>query len=54
MMLSSVATHRRVGSLRGWLQHDVLDIETDDYLAAVAEGLDPLAHASRPLACRLG
>jgi hypothetical protein len=42
--VSSVATRRRVGSLRGWLQHDVVDIETDDYLAAVAEGLDPLAH----------
>ena len=41
--VSSVATRRRVGSLRGWLQHDVLDIETDDYFAAVAEGLDPLA-----------
>ena len=48
--VSSVATRRRVGSLRGWLQHDVLDIDTDDYFAAVAEGLDPLAqrrHRSR-------
>jgi hypothetical protein len=39
----SVATRRRVGSLRAWLQHDVLDIDTDDYLAAVVEGLVPLA-----------
>jgi hypothetical protein len=39
----SVATRRRVGSLRGWLQHEAVDIDTDDYFSAVAEGLDPLA-----------
>ena len=39
--VSSVAIRRRVGSLRGWLQHDVLDIDTDDYFAAVTKGLDP-------------
>jgi hypothetical protein len=38
-----VATRRRVGSLRGWLQHEAVDVDTDDYFSAVAEGLDPLA-----------
>jgi hypothetical protein len=28
---------------RGWLQHDGVDVETEDFLAAVVEGLDPLA-----------
>jgi hypothetical protein len=40
---SSVATHRRVGSVRGWLQLDGVDVDTDDWLSAVAEGLDALA-----------
>jgi predicted oxidoreductase len=40
---SSVATHRRVGSVRGWLQLDDVDVDTDDWFSAVAEGLDALA-----------
>jgi hypothetical protein len=30
----------------GWLQHDGVDVETEDFLAAVVEGLDPLARRS--------
>jgi succinate dehydrogenase/fumarate reductase flavoprotein subunit len=40
---SSVTTRGRVGAVRGWLQHDGVDVDTDVYLSAVAEGLDPLA-----------
>jgi hypothetical protein len=40
---SSVATRRRVGSLHGWLQHDAVDGETNEYFSALAEGLDALA-----------
>jgi hypothetical protein len=39
---SSLATRRRVGTHLGWLQHEAVDVDTDDYLAAVAEGLDPM------------
>ena len=38
-----VATGRCVGALRGWLQHEAVDVDTDDFLSAVAEGLDPSA-----------
>lgn len=41
--MSSVATRRRVASLRGWLQHDVVDVDTDDYFSALTEGLDALS-----------
>jgi hypothetical protein len=40
---SSLTTGGRVGAVRGWLQHDGVDVDTDVYLSAVAEGLDPLA-----------
>jgi hypothetical protein len=40
---SSIATRRRVGSMLGWLQHDAVDLETNEYFHALAEGLDPLA-----------
>jgi hypothetical protein len=40
---ASVATHGGLGAARGWLQHDGVDVETEDFLAAVVEGLDPLA-----------
>jgi hypothetical protein len=40
---SSVTTRGRVGAVRGWLQHTGVDVDTDVYLSAVAEGLDPLA-----------
>lgn len=35
-----------LGAARGWLQHDGVDVETEDFLAAVVEGLDPLARPS--------
>jgi glycine/D-amino acid oxidase-like deaminating enzyme len=41
---SSVATRRRIGSLRGWLPHETVDVDTNEYFAALTEGLDPLAH----------
>jgi hypothetical protein len=41
---SSLVTRRRVGSLRGWLQHETVDVETNEYFSALVEGLDPLAH----------
>ncbi|MDT5128946.1 MAG: hypothetical protein QOH54_4590 [Mycobacterium sp.] len=47
---SSVAIHGCVGAARGWLQHDGVDVDTDDFFSAVAKGLDPLgrrADASR-------
>lgn len=31
-----------LGTARGWLQHDGVDVETEDFLAAVVEGLDPV------------
>jgi hypothetical protein len=37
---ASVATRRRVGSVRGWLQHDPVDFDTDEYFSALTEGLD--------------
>jgi hypothetical protein len=40
---SAIATRRRVGSMLGWLQHDAVDLETNEYFNALAEGLDPLA-----------
>ncbi len=40
---SAIATRRRVGSMLGWLQHDAVDFETNEYFQALAEGLDPLA-----------
>jgi FAD binding domain len=39
---SAIATRRRVGSMLGWLQHDAVDLETNEYFHALAEGLDPL------------
>ncbi|MBB5167701.1 FAD-binding protein [Mycobacterium sp. AZCC_0083] len=48
---ASVATHGGLGAARGWLQHDGVDVETEDFLAAVVEGLDPLAR--RPGASRV-
>ena len=41
--VSAIATRRRVGSMLGWLQHDAVDLETNEYFHALAEGLDPLA-----------
>lgn len=40
---SAIATRRRVGSMLGWLQHDAVDFETNEYFQALAKGLDPLA-----------
>jgi hypothetical protein len=40
---ASVATHGGLGAARRWLQHDGVDVETEDFLAALVEGLDPLA-----------
>jgi hypothetical protein len=48
---ASVATHGGLGAMRGWLQHDGVDVETEDFLAAVVEGLDPLPR--RPGASRV-
>ena len=42
-MAASVAS---LGAVRGWLQHDGVDVETEDFLAAVVEGLDPLTWPS--------
>ena len=48
----SVALRERVGARQGWLRHDTLDPETNEYFAAVAEGVvDPgplLGDASVP------
>lgn len=41
---SSLVTRRRVGSVRGWLQHETVDVETNEYFSALVEGLDPLTH----------
>jgi hypothetical protein len=41
---SSLVTRRRVGSLRGWLQHETVDVDTNEYFSALVEGLDPLAY----------
>jgi hypothetical protein len=35
-----------LGTARGWLQHDGVDVETEDFLAAVVEGLDPVVRPS--------
>jgi len=48
---SVATTHGGLGAARGWLQHDGEDVETEDFLAAVVEGLDPLVR--RPGASRV-
>lgn len=48
---AAAADDRRLGAVRGWLQHDGVDVETEDFLAAVVEGLD--AFDRRPGASRV-
>ncbi|WP_029113589.1 hypothetical protein [Mycobacterium sp. URHB0044] len=43
---SSLVTRRRVGSLGGWLQHETVDVDTNEYFSALTEGLVPLAHGA--------
>jgi hypothetical protein len=38
----SATSRGSLGAARGWLQHDGVDVDTEDFLAAVVEGLDPL------------
>jgi len=40
------ASMASLGTARGWLQHDGVDVETEDFLAAVVEGLDPVVRPS--------
>lgn len=47
----SAAIDARLGAARGWLQHDGVDVETEDFLAAVVEGLERVTR--RPEACRV-
>lgn len=49
--VSSVATRRRVGSLRGWLDQGVADVDTEEYFCALSEGLD--APSRHPDAARV-
>jgi hypothetical protein len=47
---ASGASLGRLGAARGWLQHDGVDVDTEEFLAAVVEGLEPVtarAGASR-------
>lgn len=41
---STVGLRERLDTKRGWLVHETLDLETAEYLAAVAEGIPELAH----------
>jgi hypothetical protein len=37
------ASAASLGAVRGWLHHHGVDVETEDFLAALVEGLDPMA-----------